>query len=70
MTAEERAAEGIGALPQSLKEAVDVMEGSELVAEALGEHLFDYMIRNKREEWEEYKAHVTPFEIDRYLGIL
>ncbi|HZR14724.1 MAG TPA: glutamine synthetase family protein [Acidimicrobiia bacterium] len=70
MTAEERAAEGIGALPQSLKEAVDVMEGSELVAETLGEHLFDYMIRNKREEWEEYKAHVTPFEIDRYLGIL
>ncbi|HEX4779064.1 MAG TPA: glutamine synthetase family protein [Acidimicrobiia bacterium] len=70
MTAEERAAEGIGALPQSLKEAVDVMEGSELVAEALGEHLFDYVIRNKREEWLEYKAQVTPYEIDRYLPIL
>jgi glutamine synthetase len=70
MTAEERAAEGIGALPQSLKEAVDVMEGSELVAETLGEHLFDYVIRNKREEWTEYKAQVTPYEIDRYLPIL
>ena len=70
MTPEERAAEGIGALPQSLKEAIDVMETSELVAEALGEHVFDYVIRNKREEWEEYKAYVTPFEIDKYLGVL
>jgi glutamine synthetase len=70
MTAEERAAEGIGALPQSLKEAVDVMENSELVAEALGEHVFDYVIRNKRKEWDEFKTYVTPFEIDRYLGVL
>ena len=36
------------------------MEGSELVAEALGEHVFDYFIRNKRPEWRDYKAHVTP----------
>ncbi len=70
MTAEERTAEGIGSLPQSLAEAVDVMEGSELVAEALGEHVFDYFIRNKRKEWEEYTAYVTPFELDRYLGTL
>jgi glutamine synthetase len=32
--------------------------------------VFDYVIRNKREEWEEYKAYVTPFEIDKYLGVL
>jgi glutamine synthetase len=70
MTPEERAVEGIGALPQSLKEAVDVMENSELVAEALGEHVFDYVIRNKREEWDDFKTYVTPFEIDRYLGVL
>jgi glutamine synthetase len=70
MTAEERAAEGIGALPQSLKEAIDVMESSELVAEALGEHVFDYVIRNKREEWEDFKTYVTPYEIDKYLGVL
>jgi glutamine synthetase len=68
MTPEERAAEGIGALPQSLAEAIEVMEGSELVAEALGEHVFDYFIRNKRQEWLDYKAHVSPWEIDRYLG--
>ena len=70
MTPEELAAEGIGSLPQSLGEAIAVMEGSELVAETLGEHVFDYFIRNKRREWLDYKAHVTPWEIDRYLGSL
>jgi glutamine synthetase len=70
MTPEERAAEGIGSLPQSLAEAINVMEDSELVAEALGEHVFDYFIRNKRSEWADYKAHVTPWELDRYLGSL
>jgi glutamine synthetase len=68
MTLEERAVEGIGSLPQSLAEAVDVMEGSELVAEALGEHVFEYFIRNKRTEWADYKSQVTPWELDRYLG--
>ena len=69
MTAEERAVEGIAALPQSLAEAVDVMERSELVAEALGEHVFEYFIRNKRAEWDSYKEQVTQWEIDRYLGV-
>ena len=68
MTPEERAAEGIGSLPQSLAEAIEVMEGSELVAEALGEHVFEYFIRNKRQEWRDYKSHVSPWEIRRYLG--
>jgi glutamine synthetase len=70
MTPEERAAEGIGSLPQSLTEAISAMEESELVAEALGEHVFDYFIRNKRSEWLDYKAHVSPWELDRYLGSL
>ncbi len=70
MTPEERAAEGIGSLPQSLTEAISTMEESELVAETLGEHVFDYFIRNKRAEWLDYKAHVTPWELDRYLGSL
>ncbi len=70
MTPEERAAEGIGSLPQSLTEAISAMEESELVAEALGEHVFEYFVRNKRAEWLDYKAHVTPWELDRYLGSL
>jgi glutamine synthetase len=46
------------------------MEKSELVAEALGEHIFEWFLRNKRHEWRGYKTQVTPFEIDRYLRTL
>jgi glutamine synthetase len=70
MTPEERMAEGIDSLPNSLFEALDVMERSELVAEVLGEHVFDYFLRNKRLEWADYKSYVTPFEVNRYLGTL
>jgi glutamine synthetase len=67
LTDEERAAEGIIQLPQSLSEALDVMAKSELVAEALGEHIFEWFLRNKRQEWIGYKTQVTQFELDRYL---
>ncbi len=70
MTAEERMAEGIELLPGNLIEAVEAMEGSELVAETLGEHVFEWFIRNKRAEWAGYKAHVSQFELDRYLPSL
>ena len=46
------------------------MEGSELVAEILGEHVFDFFLRNKRQEWNEYRRQVTRFELDRYLPML
>src|SRR5262245_30391126 len=70
LTDEERAAERLEPLPQSLSEALTVMERSELVAEALGEHIFEWFLRNKRREWQGYKSQVTPFEIDRYLRAL
>ena len=70
LTAEEHMAEGIDTLPQSLSEALDVMERSNLVAGALGEHVFEWFIRNKRNEWMEYKTQVTQFELDRYLARL
>jgi len=54
-------------LPQSLAEAIDAMEGSELVQEALGEHIFEWFLRNKRAEWSEYKSQVSAFELERYL---
>jgi glutamine synthetase len=70
LTAEERAAEGVDQLPQSLSDALGWMERSELVAEALGEHIFEWFLRNKRKEWLAYKSTVTPFELDRYLRML
>ena len=54
-------------LPQSLAEAIDAMEGSELVQDALGEHIFEWFLRNKRAEWAEYKSQVSAFELERYL---
>ncbi|HEY5170737.1 MAG TPA: glutamine synthetase family protein [Acidimicrobiia bacterium] len=70
LTEEERLAEGIGSLPGSLRDALDAMEHSALVAEALGSHVFENFLVNKRREWADYKADVTPFEIARYLGTL
>ena len=61
---------GINQLPQSLSDALKVMESSELVAEALGEHIFDWFLRNKRHEWMGYKTQVTPYELNRYLKSL
>jgi glutamine synthetase len=70
LTPIERAAAGIERLPQSLGEALALMESSELVAETLGEHLFAHFLANKRREWDEYSAHVTTFEMQRYLPVL
>jgi len=61
---------GIEQLPQSLNDALRVMEKSELVATALGEHIFEWFLRNKRAEWRSYKTHVSQFELDRYLRAL
>ena len=70
LTDAERLAEGITALPGSLRDALDSMERSELMPEALGEHVFENFLVNKKREWTEYKTYVTPFEIDRSLGTL
>jgi len=69
LTDAERKAKGIRLLPTSLSDALDQMESSDLVREALGEHIFEWFLRNKRSEWNDYKAHVTQFELDRYLGV-
>ena len=61
---------GILQLPQSLSDALTVMERSQLVQEALGEHIFEWFLRNKRAEWADYKVQVSQFEIERYLPSL
>ncbi len=67
LTDAERAAEGIEQLPQSLSESLNAMSRSELVAETLGEHIFEWFLRNKRREWTAYKTQVSPYELRRYL---
>jgi glutamine synthetase len=70
LTERERQALGIEPLPRNLDEAIRIMERSDLVAETLGEHVFDFFLRNKRAEFEEYRRQVTPMELDRMLGVL
>jgi glutamine synthetase len=61
---------GIRSLPEDLAGAIRLAEGSEILRDALGEHVHEYLIRNKREEWDGYKAYVSPYELERYLPIL
>ena len=70
LTSSERRALGMDPLPGSLNQAISAMEKSELIAETLGEHVFDFFLRNKRAEWEEYRRQVTTWELDRYLPML
>ena len=70
LSEEELKARGIGTLPGSLGEAIELMEKSELVKECLGEHVFWSFIRNKKAEWDDYRAQVTEYEIKKYLPIL
>ena len=70
MTEAEREEHGITSLPGSLAEATDLTEKSELVREALGDHIFGKFIENKKIEWDRYRVHVSQYELDRYLPLL
>jgi glutamine synthetase len=70
MSDAERASRGIETLPGSLSEAIACMETSDLVRAALGDHIFDKFIENKKIEWDAYRTRVHGYEIERYLPIL
>ena len=61
---------GVGTLPETLGEAVELFAGSRLMREVMGEDIHDYLVRAKRRSWEEYQAIVTPWELDRCLAVL
>ena len=70
LTERERKSLGIDPLPKSLYDAIAVAENSELLAETLGAPVFDFFLRTKRAEWEEYRVQVSAFERDRMLPLL
>jgi len=70
MSEEERKKKGIGTLPGSLWEAIQLMEKSQVVKKALGDHVFYTFIQNKKIEWDRYRVNVTDYEIKNYLPIL
>jgi glutamine synthetase len=61
---------GIEQLPETLGEAIELAAGSELVLRTLGEHMFNRYVELKRQEWEDYRLQVTPWELERYLPVL
>jgi glutamine synthetase len=67
MSHEERAARHIVSLPESLKEALDELESSDLMRETLGETAFTNFLKEKRKEWDLYRVQVTEWEVNRYI---
>ena len=70
LSPEERAQRGIEQLPETLGEAIEVAAESELVLRTLGEHTFRRFVEIKRQEWDDYRVQVTPYEIEHFLPIL
>ncbi|MGQ9496060.1 MAG: type I glutamate--ammonia ligase [Thermoanaerobaculaceae bacterium] len=56
-------------LPANLAEALDNLERDRVVKQALGEHIVENFLRNKREEWKQYISVVHPWERDQYLEL-
>src|SRR5215207_452554 len=70
LSPDDRRRMGIEQLPETLGEAIELAAESELVLRTLGEHTFNRFVEIKRQEWEDYRVQVTPWELERYLGIL
>lgn len=70
MSEKDRKKKGIAELPGSLDEAVNELAKSAFLKETLGDHIFTKFIENKRIEWDNYRMHVSDYEIERYLPIL
>ncbi|MFC2050502.1 glutamine synthetase family protein [Chloroflexota bacterium] len=70
MKDKERKKRNIDTLPASLYEAIKLCEESQLVRKALGDHVFDALIKNKKIEWDQYRINVTEYELKKYLPVL
>jgi glutamine synthetase len=70
MDSAERAENGITELPGDLAAAIAITEKSELVRDALGDHIFEKFIANKKIEWDRYRTHVSQFELENYLPVI
>jgi len=70
MTEKERKRYKIDSLPEDLYEAIKITEKSDMIKQALGDHVFDQFIENKKIEWERYRARVTDYELEQYFSIL
>ncbi|MBI5361461.1 MAG: glutamine synthetase [Planctomycetes bacterium] len=70
MSEEERKRRGIDTLPGSLSEALQYTEQSQIVKKALGDHVFNHFIENKKMEWNKFRVQISSYELSQYLPIL
>ena len=70
LSADERRRMGIEQLPENLGEAIELTAQSEIVLRTFGEHIFNRYIEIKRQEWDDYRVQITPWELQRYLPVL
>jgi len=70
MSPEERKSYRIDSLPGSLKEAIECAAESSILKNALGDHIYEYLIKSKQIEWDDYRTVVHSYELERYLPIL
>ncbi|CAC12616.1 probable glutamine synthetase [Thermoplasma acidophilum] len=70
MTPEERQAEGIMSMPESLGEALHHLRSSKLMRNVLGDHVYENFITVKQREWDQFRSYVGEWEIKRYLPTL
>ena len=70
LTDRERRALGLSQLPKNLYDAIKLAEESELLADTLGEHVYEFFLRNKRKEWDEYRGQISAYERDTMLPVL
>lgn len=70
LTRAEKEKYGIDRLPESLGHALAIMQDSILVKETLGQHIYENYIHVKKEQWEDYRKQVTPWEVNKYLSLI
>ena len=69
MTSKERKRAKIDSLPDSLKEAINLLEKDEIIKNALGEHIYNEFVATKEKEVDTFRTYVTPLEVEMYLNM-
>lgn len=67
MTREEREEMGVQELPGSLFEAIEELEKDPVIKGVFDPTLYAAYLRAKKAEWDEFRIHVTDWEIQRFL---
>jgi len=66
-TEADRAERGIETLPSTLGQAVAALKEDDVILDALGDHISEKYIQAKTQEYTEFLASVSGWELDRYL---